>query len=95
MYPRVVAVRHVSDYKLKITFSDGVISVIDWQQRLKKARPGGVFEPLRSLDYFKQVELWEGTIRWPNGADVCPDVLYEEVSQKNKFHGEVQEALTL
>ena len=47
MYPRVVAVRHVSDYKLKITFSDGVISVIDWQQRLKKARPGGVFEPLR------------------------------------------------
>ena len=39
----------------------------------------GVFEPLASLDYFRQVHVEPdiGTIVWPNGADLCPDVLYE------------------
>ncbi|MCI0698730.1 DUF2442 domain-containing protein [candidate division KSB1 bacterium] len=56
---------------------------MDWSEKLAKARRGGIFEPLKDPDYFSRVELWEGTIRWPNGADVCPDVLYERVSGKS------------
>ena len=39
----------------------------------------GVFEPLKDPDYFRQVRVEPdvGTIVWPNGADLCPDVLYE------------------
>jgi len=45
---------------------------------------GGVFTPLQDIDYFAQVEvdLEAGTIVWPNGVDLCPDVLYSLVSGK-------------
>jgi len=82
MFPRVVAVRHLSDYKLEVIFSDGIKGISDWSARVLSAKAGGVFEPLRRHEYFAQVEAWEGTIRWPNGADICPDVLYAEVSGK-------------
>lgn len=81
MYPRVVAVHPLKDFKLEVIFSDGTKGIFDWSERLKKARPGGVFEPLQNPEYFAQVEAWEGTIRWPNGADICPDVLYEKLFQ--------------
>src|SRR5574341_520275 len=39
----------------------------------------GVFEALRDRKFFEQVRVNPeiGTIVWPNGADFCPDVLYE------------------
>ncbi|MEK6644283.1 MAG: DUF2442 domain-containing protein [Planctomycetota bacterium] len=39
----------------------------------------GVFEPLKDDAYFRQVRVDPdvGTIVWPNGPDICPDVLYE------------------
>ena len=38
----------------------------------------GVFESLRDPSYFRRVDVTAdlGTIVWPNGADLCPDVLY-------------------
>ncbi|MFM7192421.1 MAG: DUF2442 domain-containing protein [Microcystaceae cyanobacterium] len=38
----------------------------------------GVFEPLKNPEYFAQVKVNPelGTIQWPNGADLDPDVLY-------------------
>jgi hypothetical protein len=37
-----------------------------------------VFEPLKGQAYFRRVRVDPevGTIVWPNGEDVCPDVLY-------------------
>ncbi len=39
----------------------------------------GVFERLKDDSYFRQVHVNPdvGTIVWPNGADLCPDVLYD------------------
>lgn len=37
-----------------------------------------MLEPLRSVDYFKKVFLEMGVPTWPNGYDVCADVLYME-----------------
>ncbi len=66
---------YISDYKLILTFDDGVIKQVDLRQYLK----GKIFEPLKNIDYFKTVKVNSDidTIVWDNGADMSPDFLYE------------------
>jgi hypothetical protein len=42
---------------------------------------GGVFQPLQDPDYFARVavDTEAGTLVWPNGVDLDPDMLYEAV----------------
>jgi hypothetical protein len=37
---------------------------------------GPMFEPLKDPEFFRQVTVELGTVSWPNGADLDPDVLY-------------------
>lgn len=82
MFPRVTAVRHVRDYVLEITFSDGTVAELDFRPRV--IGRGGVFEALENIDYFGQVSVDReaGTLVWPNDVDFCPDVLYAEATGK-------------
>ena len=70
----VIAVKHVRDYVLWLKFEDGTEGEVDIRSSLR----GPVFEPLRDLEYFKQVRVEPelGTIVWPNGADIAPETLY-------------------
>ncbi len=74
---RVTKVEYLHDYKLKLTFSDRRVKVVDLEIKIKNAK--GLFLPLQDVEYFKQVTLDDGplSIHWPNGADICPDVLYK------------------
>jgi len=74
---RVVGVEYLNDYKLKLFFSDNSIKIVNLENMLKRAK--GVFLPLKQLDFFKQVEIddCQLSICWPNGADICPDLLYK------------------
>lgn len=60
-------------YKLALRFSDGTTREVDLEGELW----GPVFEPVRDLLVFRQVAVDRelGTIVWPNGADMDPDVL--------------------
>ena len=82
MLPRVTDVRHVKDYTLEIRFSDGKAAELDFRQRV--VGRGGVFTPMESIDFFRQVTVDReaGTLVWPNGVDLCPDVLYAEATGK-------------
>lgn len=42
----------------------------------------GIFAPLKEQSYFTQVRVSSeaGTIVWPNGADLDPDVLYAAIA---------------
>ena len=73
---KIVSVVYVCNYKLRITFSDRKTKVIDLEDKIKNAK--GIFAPLKDIEYFKQVALddCQLSICWPNGADICPDVLY-------------------
>jgi len=70
----VIDVQYLNDYRLIITFENGEKRVVDLKNRLD----GPIFEPLKEIDYFKQVSVDKelGTITWPNGADKAPDTLY-------------------
>ena len=79
MLKDIVAAKAVGDYRLHLRFEDGVEGVVDFAPHLSFR---GVFEPLRDLEYFAQVRVDAdlGTVVWPNGADLDPDVLYGRVT---------------
>ena len=37
-----------------------------------------VFNQLKDLSIFKQVQVSYGTVEWPGEIDICPDTLYED-----------------
>lgn len=80
MFPRIVHVRHIKDYILELTFTDGTTGQLDFARRI--VGRGGVFIPLQDIDFFKQVQVdpEAKTLVWPNGVDLDPDVLYSEVT---------------
>lgn len=72
---RVRAVEVLDGFKVNLTFTDGSRKIVD----LEKFLWGPVFEPIRQdRKLFQAVSVDEeaGTIVWPNGADIDPDVLY-------------------
>jgi hypothetical protein len=79
MLKDVVEVRPLGGYRVHIRFEDGVQGELDLG-RLIRFR--GVFAGLRDEQEFARVRVDPelGTIAWPNGADLDPDVLYAEVT---------------
>jgi hypothetical protein len=73
----VIEVRYVRDFVIWVKFEDGAEGTIDLAGELY----GPVFEPLKDVDFFKQVRVDPelGTIVWPNGADLAPEFLHEQV----------------
>lgn len=72
----VTEVECLDDYRLLLTFDNGDRREVD----IAAIVPfDGVFEPLKDVAYFRRVRVDPeiGTIVWPNGADLCPDVLFE------------------
>jgi hypothetical protein len=82
MFPRVKRVRHICDYRLELTFTDGATAELDFRQRV--VGRGGVFRQLEDIEFYKQVQVdpEAGKIVWPNGVDFCPDVLYSLATGK-------------
>lgn len=72
--------RHLNDYVLELTFSDGETARLDFAERI--VGRGGVFAALEEIALFRRVQVDEeaGTLVWPNGVDFCPDVLYSEAT---------------
>ena len=72
---RVKSVEPLSGFTVRLGFTDGSSKEVDLEMYLR----GPVFEPIRSdPDVFRSVSVDHraGTIVWPNGADIDPDVLY-------------------
>ena len=77
MHPRIKTVRVSGPFRVHLTFADGTEGAVDLGPRLRGR--AGVFALLQDPAYFAQVAVdpEAGTIVWPNGADIDPDVLYE------------------
>ena len=68
---RITDIHVIGDQTIELKFSDGFVGLLSLASQLW----GPVFGPLADPNYFRQVRLEDDTIRWPNGADFCPDVL--------------------
>ena len=69
-----VSVRIVRTYVIEVTFDAGTVRETDVEPFLQ----GAVFGPLRDPTVFSQAFFDDegGTVAWPNGADLSPELLY-------------------
>jgi len=69
---RIREVEALEGFRLRLTLTDGSTVERDVSALMR----GPVFEPLkRDPESFRMVRAEGGTVVWPNGADLCPDVL--------------------
>lgn len=75
----IVEARAVESHRLYLRFADGVEGEVDLSGLI---RWEGVFAPLQDPARFAEVRVDAelGTVVWPNGADLDPDVLYAAVT---------------
>ncbi len=72
---RIISVEPLQGFVLRIRFDDDTEREVDLESDLC----GPIFEPLHADPaLFRQVRVDDelGTIVWPNGADMDPDVLH-------------------
>ena len=62
------------DFELICTFDNDAVKHYDFKPLFKKTGP--MLEPLRKIAYFKKVFLEMGAPTWPNGFDICADLIY-------------------
>ncbi len=74
MYLGVKDVKPLADYKLLLTFENNEERYFDMFPFLDK----GIFSQLKDIKLFNTVHVSFDTIEWTNGADLCPEMLYNE-----------------
>jgi hypothetical protein len=78
MLKDIVEASVVEGYRVRLRFEDGVSGELDLSEIIHFE---GVFEPLRDPTVFAMLYVAHelGTICWPNGVDLDPDVLYARI----------------
>ena len=75
---RIVSAEPLSDYRLKITFNDGVSGIFP----VEPARRGDVFLKLLDEKVFNDVTINAdfGCVEWAGGVDLCPDTMHQAMT---------------
>ena len=69
---RIIDVEPLDGYSLQLTLNDDSVIVRDVGDLLR----GPVFESIRNdRSVFAEARAENGSVVWPGGADLCPDVL--------------------
>lgn len=72
----VLHVEVLPGFKLRCHFDNNEIRIFDMS--FVKKEKGPLIKPLKSQAFFKKVFIEMGTPTWPNGYDVCADLIYQE-----------------
>ena len=80
---RVRKVAALSDYRLAVTFMDGLSGIVD-MSALVSSPEAGVFGCLTNPELFAQVRVEHGAVTWPGELDLAPDAMHAAI----KEHGE-------
>ncbi len=83
---RVVSVRPEGEQSLFVRFTDGTSGEVDLRILLASQQVAGtIFEPLREAAFFARATLEYGAVTWPNGADLAPDAMYDEIRAAGRW----------
>jgi hypothetical protein len=73
----IVRLKVLPGYRLEVEFEDGLQGIVDLSRDLW----GPAYEPLKDPARFAEVFLEDGAPTWPNGADMAPDAIYEDLTK--------------
>jgi uncharacterized protein DUF2442 len=77
---RVRSLEVIPNARLRVSFVDGTRGEVDMASMLASPQTDGtVFEPLRDPHVFSQARIVLGAVTWPNGADLAPDAMHDEI----------------
>lgn len=83
---RVMDVRAQPGFCLQVTFVDGTTGGVELSRFLASvAAEGTVFEPLRDEGFFQRAAVERGVVRWPSGADLAPDAMYDAIKSTGRW----------
>lgn len=80
MKPKAIEVKPLQNYTLQITFDNGESGIFDVKPYLEYIQ----FKDLKNEELFKTVKIAGLSIEWDNGADICPDELYNGAIKNTK-----------
>lgn len=79
MSPKAIDVKILENYILLVTFDNGEVKKFDVKPYLEYK----AFEELKDKEIFNTVKIGGLSIEWSNGADICPDELYNNSVKEN------------
>ncbi len=77
MRPKAIDVKVLNNYELEIKFDNNERKIFDVKPYFKFK----IFNDLKNYEEFKKVQISGLSIEWKNGADICPDELYNNSRQ--------------
>lgn len=79
MKPKAINVKVLENYCLEIIFDNQEKRILDITPYFRFK----IFQDLKENDNFRKVEVKGLSIEWENGADICPEELYENSKKIN------------
>jgi len=71
-------------WRLSVTFNDGRTGVVDCSLVVRQPQ-AGIFAALADESFFRQAALVLGAVSWPNGADLDPHWMHEELGRESTW----------
>lgn len=81
---RIKAISVLPDYRLAIAFNDGRSGIVDFSS-ITKAKDAGIYSALADRAVFESAYLCLGAVTWPNGADIDPAWMYEQLRDEKTW----------
>ncbi len=81
---KVTAAEYVDGYRLRLTFNNGEVRVVDFVPLMQK----GICRKLQDMDYFRAFTLDPFTVDWNNEIGFAPEYLLEHGVKPYDFEEE-------
>jgi hypothetical protein len=79
MYWDVTEVKVVKPRELTVRFADGLSGLV----YIEHSFCSGVFRALLDDEVVGQARVDNGVVTWPNGLDLAPDTMYQEIKRSS------------
>jgi len=80
----VVAVEALPDFRLHVTFADGLEGTVDMSSMIH-GKDAGVFAVLADRDLFNKVYVEYDAVTWPGELDLAPDAMHAEIKKRGEW----------